>query len=395
MLIPHLLEWLQLADEKPRAEAAAVLARAWEQSDMTEDERDMARSALVLLLDDACAAVRKSMADVLAYSMSTPRAVLFGLLQAEDDVAVLVLRHSPLLGDGDLIYSLGDESPLRQEAVASRGRVSAALSAAVAEVGCVEACGCLLDNSGAVILPGTLDRLVVRFAGDAEFRQRLLVRKDLTLLQRYDLLMLQMLETMTGCFGDGDGEIDDLPVGVVEETSDRIVLQVAEEVSEGELDQLIEHLRGKGRLTTRLLLRTVCCGRLRIFARSLALLTGVPLARICKVLQGQYSSATQALFRKAGLPLRTFQTFQLALTVLQQGQAGFDRDLNLREARQLTEVLLGELQDEALSENGDILNFLRNFALDVSRLEARAMMKKVRQGQIGQDRGMPRQASAA
>ncbi|MBO0344860.1 DUF2336 domain-containing protein [Roseibium sp. CAU 1637] len=384
MLIPHLLTWLQTADDLSRVQAASALARAWIESDLNERDRDAARSALILLVDDRCSAVRRALCAEFAHSDSTPRAVLFGLLQGEDDVAVEMLQNSPLLGDGDLIVVLGDEGERRQCAVASRPQVSAALAAAIAEIASAEACECLLGNRGAHFVPRTLRRLVERFGHDHGVRHLLLDRSDITLAHRYDLLMRQMLETMTGCFGETLTRPEDLPDGVVEETSDRIVLQSVEMVSSSDLTLLIDHLRQSGRLTTRLLLRAVCCGRLRFFAQAMSALSKVPVGRVSQVLSGVRGAAMQALLRKAGLPVRSHQTFQLAVAVLRSERADFTRDLGLTEARNLTEILLAELQDEALGENGDILSFLRGFALDVSRLEARAYLKKTMQAQIGQ-----------
>lgn len=387
MLITQYLTWLQTAEDGPRADSARVLARVWLQSPLDAAQREEVRAALILLLDDPCAAVRQGLGETFAASDRTPRAVLFGLLQAEDEAALPLLRQSPLLGDGDLIVALGEDSTERQVAIASRAELSPALSAAIAEIAGPEACAALLDNAGARLVPGTLRRLASRFGGVASVRERLLARADLTVTHRYDLLVLRLLEQVAGCLSPadetkGDGLVSRLPAGVEEETSDRVALQVAEAASDSDLESLIEHLRRNGRLTTRLLLRALCCGRMRLVTRMLSRLTDLPVERVERVLGGEGGAQLRALLRKAGVPVRAHQTFQLALWALKDLGGTPASDLALRRARELTETLTSELQDEALGENGDILGFLRSFALDVSRAEARAYLRQAVRAQI-------------
>ncbi len=86
-------------------------------------------------------------------------------------------------------------------------------------------------------------------------------------------------------------------------------------------------------------------------------------------------SALQAMLRKAGLPLRAHQAFLLAIDIARQADADFTYDLALDEARMLTETLLSEMQDGALGADEDVTAFLRRFAIDVARLEARLLVK--------------------
>ncbi|MEP5423566.1 MAG: DUF2336 domain-containing protein, partial [Roseibium sp.] len=139
--------------------------------------------------------------------------------------------------------------------------------------------------------------------------------------------------------------------------------------------EFVEHLREKGKLTTRLLLRAVCCGRLRFFAASLANLGNLPLPRLCKLLLTVRRAAIQAILRKAGLPYKSHQAFLLAIDIARQAEADFSYDLALEEARMLTETLLAEMQDGVLGADEDVTAFLRRFAIDVARLEARSLLK--------------------
>ncbi len=77
----------------------------------------------------------------------------------------------------------------------------------------------------------------------------------------------------------------------------------------------------------------------------------------------------------AGLPIRAHQAFLLSIDIARQAHADFTYDLALDEARMLTETLLEEMQDGALGADEDVAAFLRRFAIEVARLEARLMVK--------------------
>ena len=65
----------------------------------------------------------------------------------------------------------------------------------------------------------------------------------------------------------------------------------------------------------------------------------------------------------------------LAIDIARQAEADFTYDLALDEARMLTETLLEEMQDGALGADEDVAAFLRRFAIEVARLEARLLVK--------------------
>ncbi|WP_434051491.1 MAG: DUF2336 domain-containing protein [Roseibium sp.] len=354
--------------------AAREFAERYLQAEHGSQERASMATALTVLLDDPSRAIRKAIAKTLASSAYAPAHVVRSLASDVDEVAVPVLRESPILTEAELVDLLAQGSETVQCAIAGRAGLPASISAAICEVANERACQVLLDNPGAEVLQSSLLRLAQRFENRPDICDQLLRTRDLPLANRYELLM-RLAESL-----------DDHPIVLervpenqrhtfLSDAEDKVVLRLALEASVEELPDFVEHLRSRGKLNTRLLLRSVCCGRLRFFAAALANLGQVPLPRLCKLLVTVRRSALQAILRKAGLPIRSHQAFLLAIDIARQAEADFTYDLALDEARMLTETLLEEMQDGALGADEDVAAFLRRFAIEVARLEARLLVK--------------------
>jgi len=368
---------LHLHDDNERTldiQAAEDFAERCLAAEPGSQERTSMAAALTILLDDPSRTVRKAIARVLCTSAHAPSHVIRCLASDVDEVAVPILSASPVLTDVELVDLLAEGSDAVQSAIASREGLSASVSAAICEVGCEAACRILLENQSARVLQSSLLRLAQRFEDRPDLCDQLLKTRDLPLVMRFQLLM-----RLAQNLDDHPIVLERVPENqrqtFLSDAEDKVVLRLALEAGVDDLPDFVEHLRVEGKLTTRLLLRAVCCGRLRFFAASLANLGGVPLSRLCKLLVTVRRSALQAMLRKAGLPLRAHQAFLLAIDIARQAEADFTYDLPLDEARMLTETLLAEMQDGALGADEDVIAFLRRFAIDVARLEARLLLK--------------------
>jgi len=375
MIIRDFLNWVKTAPDGPRAEAAGALARAWLYSDLSAEDRQGASVALTLLLDDPCNDVRRALSENLSRSHKAPIHVIRCLAGDVDDVSEPVLACSPLLDDMELVDFAANGSSQAQAAIAQRPGLSAGLSAALCEIGHAPACIALLDNPGAIILSASLDRLGARFAKVADIRSRLQNRKDTPLIRRYTLL--QNLVDEHGGTADSEGPEVQVPAFSREDAADHVILQMASTASNEEMTPFVQHLRDQARLNTRLLLRAVCCGRLRFFAAALGLLGGVPASRLQGTLLTIRPTVLQAVLRKAGLPMRSHPVFLTVVRMIQEAEIDFSKDLPSQLTRMLAEGLLDELQDESLEADLDVLAFVRRFAAEAARLEARAYMERV------------------
>lgn len=375
MTVHDQLQLIPTGQPNLSAEVARSYAERYLAAEPGSAEQTTMAAALTVLLDDPGRPVRLAIAKVLAASNYAPAHVIRSLANDVDEIAVLVLRQSPLLDETELVDLLAEGSSAVQMAIAERADLTAGVSAALCEVADEDACMTLLHNPHAKVLKSSLVRLAERFEAYPDLCDQLLKHADLPIPVRYELLM-----GMTRQLENHPVVLERVPdhqrATFLSDAVDKVVLRLALEARDEELPAFVAHLRENGRLNTRLLLRSVCCGRLRFFAAALADLGNMPLPRLCKVLLTVRRAALQAVLRKAGLPYRSHQAFLLAIDIARKADADFSYDLALEEARVLTETLLSEMQDGAFGTDEDVTAFLRRFAVDVARLEARALMRK-------------------
>ena len=187
MIVRQFLQWMRTAAAAERGEATAALARAYLYSDLSSDDRAAAEGALIMLLDDPSPLVRADLARALAFSENSPPAVILGLAADQPEIASWVLEHSPLLLDADLVDAVATGEARTQTAIANRSDLPCSVAAAIAEVGCAEACLVLIENPTASIAAFSLDRLIARFGHLAVIREAMLQREDLPAITRHVL----------------------------------------------------------------------------------------------------------------------------------------------------------------------------------------------------------------
>ena len=177
------------------AEATSALARAYLYSDLSDHDRAAAEGAMTMLLDDPSPLVRRALAEVFAGSAEAPATLVHALALDQPDVAEPVLERSPLLLDADLVEAVAGGEAVRQIAIAGRTILPCSVAAAIAEVGCAEACLTLLENAEAEIVPFSLDRIVQRFGHLGAIRDTILARDDLAATTR-QALVVKLSETL-------------------------------------------------------------------------------------------------------------------------------------------------------------------------------------------------------
>src|SRR4051794_12358879 len=369
MIVRHFLQWSRTAPAHERAAASSALARAYLYSDLRADEYAAAEGALVALLDDPSTLVRAALARALAPSEHAPSVVILALATDHPDVACCVLKQSPVLSDADLVDAVATGQREIQAAIAHRKTLTAAVSGAIAEVGSPEACLILVENLQAEIAPCSFDRIVERFGHLAVIREAMIARGALP-APTHQALLAKLSQTLAGMVGGKLGE--DRAQLVAKEACEKATVKLAAVLPDSEMPALVRHLRTSGQLTAGLLLRALLSGNIEMFEQSLAELSGLSLARISALVHDRGSSGFRAVFDKAGLPISTYPAFHEAIVAMHEdgfiGAAGGVSRLK----RRMVERVLTRCADETSVEFEPLLSFLRRFAAEAAREEARA-----------------------
>ncbi len=382
MIVAKFLSWIETAPVERRAEATSALARAYLFSDMAEEEKEAAETALTLLLDDASPLVREAMSYALATSPYAPRQVILSLVQDIDLVAAPVAAASPVLLDAELVDLVAKRDEVMQMAIAHRPSISPSLSAAIAEVGGVRACQILLQNAGAQITIFSLRRLAERFGKHADMRNALLAMPGLPVDIRQTLIV-QLGDALEQLALVQSFVSSERRTSLVKDACDKATVDLAFCCAHGEeMAALVEHLRLSGQLTADILIRGLCMGNVELFVTSMVSLTGMSDKRVRDCVSDANSGVVAVLCKKAGISQRVAPAILSALTAY-QSLAGdlLPETPRTRFARLMVDRILSDYQGGYDDEMDDLHALLRRFATQIARDEAREMSAKLQKAQ--------------
>lgn len=373
MIVRQFLQWIQTAPATARADATAALARAYLHSDLGPDDRAVAESAMIMLLDDPSPLVRAAMAEAVGSSAQAPRALIDALAADREDIASCVLARSPLFSDADLVDRVGAGNAAVQAAIASRACIAPAVAAAVAEVGSAESCLILIENEGAAIALFSLERIVARHAHLAAIRDSLLARDDVPAALR-QALVAKLSDTLAEYVARQQWLKAGHARRVAREACEKATVALAAAAPQRDNRALARHLLDSDQLTPALLLRALLSGNLPLFAAALSELTELPAARVGDLLTDGSGRALRAAFDRARLPRSLVSAAQAALEIMREAPAFEDASTALRLKRRLVDAALARCQRETRegAEGEPLLALLRRFALEAARDEARS-----------------------
>lgn len=369
MIVRQFITWVRTAPAGERAEATRCLARAWLQSDLSEDDRAAAEGALLMLLDDASPLVRQAMSEVFAHSMDAPPAIIAALAVDQASVAIPILEHSPLLLDSDLVDIVATGNAETQCAIARRFDLPPSICAAIAEVGCPSSTLELIENRAAQLAPFSVARIAERHGHLAAIREALLTMDDLPAAVRLGLAQ-KLSDTLTQLVTARDWLAPDRARRIADEAMERSTVNIAAQTRGDDLAALVSHLRSIGQLNAGLILRALLSGNIELFEESLVDLSGLPRSRVAAIVHDRNGVSLNALLAKAGLPESTYRAFRVALEA--SNEIGFIGTVGgaTRLRRRMVERVLTQCEtSETVAE--PLMLLLRRFATESAREEAR------------------------
>ena len=374
MIVRRFLVWAATATAAQRAQGAAALANAYLYSDLSDDDHDAADVALTALLDDPSPKVRKALASVLGPSAGAPHSVIVALANDQSDVSAAVLRYSPLLSDSELIDCAAIGDVFAQASIALRPLVAPPVAAALAEVGCREALVVLAVNGGAQIPEFSARRMIARFGDDAELREALLSRPNLSAAVRSDLVAAAA-RALSAFVGERGWLSSERMTRIVRESSDRAHLIIAADAqTEGRqtgIEQLVSHLRASGQLTPSLILRAILSGNRPLFEAALVELSGLPIRKALALSRGPREGFA-TLYRAAKMPPALLPAFTAAVAAMPAPGAP------ARLSRLAIERVLQACEAINAGELNALLALLRRFEAEAAREDARDVLDELR-----------------
>jgi uncharacterized protein (DUF2336 family) len=369
VVVGQFLAWVASAPDGRKAAAAAALARAYLIAPPEHEDRAAMAAAITVLVDGSGADVKHALAEVFADTAAAPRHVVAALATDQVSVAQIVLSRSPLFADAELIDIFRAAVPGVQSAIAARSGLSAAVTAMIAEAGNGEACIALLANRQADLGAAAIAMIAARLGDQPAVREKLLERGDLP-PEVHQGLVKKVADGLAAMVAARSWTSEARAAAVAHEATDRATIAIAGRSDPAALPALIQHLRVSGQLTTALMLRAVCAGRLEFFEAALAALAEVPLTRVSNLVGSQRLGALRALYGKAGLAAVAFDAFVAALDIWSEVPFEDGGDPRGNPPPQVADAILARFSaagGEANADGRELAAMLRRFATDQAR----------------------------
>ncbi len=359
-IVRRFLVWTQRAGAAECAEATSALARAYLHADLPGALRDDIAVVLAALLDDPHVAVRRALSEAFAGARGAPRALIVALANDRSEIAAPLLARSPQLTDAELVDCAATGDEVAQCAIARRPDLGAGPAAALAEVGMRAAALALIDNPGAVLTQGSLNRLFERFGGDVEIHEALGARADLTASLRAEIA----IAAADALRGAARG------LAARRAQRDAALAAIAAACPDDELAGFVRTLRRRGALTMALILRSLLGGGRALFVAALAELAGLSPARSAGLVADPRGAGFAAAAGKAGLPQQALPVFRAALSAIATLKAGKGEGLDAELIAAVIRACDKE-QDPALAP---FLALLRRLAAEAAQAKTGAAL---------------------
>ncbi len=376
MIIRQFLEWFTASDIDERVEAAQAFCDAFIQRVPDIINNPDSEAVLTLILDDPSPAVRYVLAESFAGYEYAPRHIIVGLASQTSDISIPVLGRSLLLTDADLIDCLAVGDNAAQSAIALRGEVSAPISAALAEVGCINAVELLLKNESAIISNCSLARIAERFGNDSYIIELLLQREDLPVSVRYSLVVnisADLIKFVESC-GVTEGA---RARRIMIDTSENLTIKLAQSICEAQTIDLAETLRRKKQLTPSLLLRSLLCADVKLFEAALSILAHIPINQIHSLLRQKHGTSFVAIYRRAQMPKSLEVAFKTAyLGAVEALKIDYKNESPVLSRGIIGRVLLAVAQEND-ANNMQLIGLLRRLESDAARAEAKNISAQI------------------
>ena len=344
---------LKQPSSEVRAELAAKVAQEIDSVRLSPDELAIAQDIARLMARDVAVTVRQALAESVRCATRLPRDVALRLAQDVEAVALPILSESPALSDADLLAILEHADPLRQQAIAVRANLPAAVSHVLADAGHEAAVAILLHNHTAQIAEPSLHRAVDRFPQSEAVQAGMVQRPGLpvTVAER---LVVMVSEDLRRHLLTHQALPPRVAADLVLQSRERATLGLSLFAGQRELEKLVRQMRRHQRLTPSLVLRALCMGDLAFFEMALAVLAGVPAENAHILVHDAGGNGLASLYRKAGLPEALLPVFHVAVDAADSTDFdGGERDLERRRGRVIARVL--SQCDEFASDDLDYL----------------------------------------
>ncbi len=341
-----------------RAETTAKIAKQFEVEALSPAERQIAEDIFRKLVKDVEVRVREALAVHLKNSPDLPHDVAVALARDVDSVSLPMLKFSEVLTDEDLIGIVRDQGAAKQVAIAQRTRVSSRVADALIDTGNEKAVARLVANEGAKLTEQALDRVMDEYQESQAVSDSLSRRPNMPAA-----ISAQLVEALSERLQDFLMQKHD----VAPDVASNLILQAREKATMSlvdygstdiELENLVDQLARKERLTASLLLRALCMGDMGFFERALARLADLPLQNARILIHDHGGLGLESVYMKADLPKRLYPVIRAGIELSDENDYDGGHNDRSRFIERMLERVLTQFEDPQSNMTQEDIDYL-------------------------------------
>lgn len=332
-----------LRDEsaESRVDVLEKVTHQYNQRVFGEREREVAEQIFRLLMKDAAIRVRETLSERVKNNPEIPRDIALHMAGDIDQVALPMLQQSPVFSDADLVNIIDASNDISKlMAITQRKEVSPRVSDALVETSYPQVVSSLIANDGASISDQSMERIIEDFRGEPAVMETLVQKRQLS------LTMVERLITNAGTALSAQLKKkynltnDQLKKDSGGAQEDIMLRMLAHDISENEVQMLVNQMAQKGRLNPSLVMTALCRGQLLFFTVALARFAEVKLESAKRLVTDKGEFGFRGLYNKSALPESMFEAVRLLLRVVQSLEGGAAIPGSLLYANRLAERVL-------------------------------------------------------
>ena len=328
-----------------RAETTAKIASQFQIDSLSPAERQIAEDIFRKLVKDVEVRVREALAAHLKNSPDLPHDVAVALARDVDSVSLPMLKFSEVLTDEDLVEIVRDQGAAKQVAIAQRISVSSRVADALIDTGNEKAVARLVANEGAKLTEQALGRVMDEYQ-ESEAVSDSLSRRPTMPAAVSAQLVEALSERLQDFLLQKHDVSPDVASNLILQARERATMSLVDYGStDTELENLVEQLARKDRLSASLLLRALCMGDMGFFERALARLASLPLQNARILIHDHGGLGLESVYMKAGLPKRLYPAFRAGIELYDETDYDGGHNDRSRFIERMLERILTQFED--------------------------------------------------
>lgn len=301
---------------RERALVAEKVAGGYAGGELGQREKDIAAEIFRVLMRDAELKIREILSQQLKEAKDIPHDVALTLARDVESVSIPMLEYSDVLGETDfstIIKMTRNTSKL--SAIARRKDVSLTLADLLLNVADPAVSATLFRNDKAEIRESSILQQIEMMAAEESVIEALVERRGLPLTcveKLFTAASRQIRERLVERYHVSRHLIE----GRMEYAREWATLRAVARADEKDVGALVRHLREERKLTSAIVVRSLCVGDLRFFQHAMALFADVSVENTRSLMLDAGEGGFEALYRRSPLPPAYYAAVRKLLDVI-------------------------------------------------------------------------------